>query len=161
MSILTSNPSNPPRPILTGLRCRCPGCGQGKLFSGFLTLAKRCDRCGLDFSFADPADGPAFFVMSGVGGVVMTLFAILEIQVHPPIWVHFVSTFPLLLVGCLGTLRPVKAWLVASQYYFKAEEGRWASIGKHGEGGFCFDRRKESDRRARLAAAPEAAADGL
>jgi hypothetical protein len=38
----------------------------------------------------------------------------------------------------------VKAWLVAEQYVHRAEEAKWASLGKHGEGGFCFDRRKES-----------------
>jgi len=46
-----------------GLKCRCPECGQGRLFNGFLTLAPRCEVCDLDYSFADPADGPAFFVM--------------------------------------------------------------------------------------------------
>ena len=127
---------DPPPPIISGLRCRCPQCGEGKLFAGFLTLAKRCDRCGLDFSFADPADGPAFFVMSGVGIVVIALFAWAEVALHPPAWVHLVTTFPALIVGCLATLRPVKAWLVASQFFHKAEEARWESLGGHGEGGF-------------------------
>ena len=41
-----------------------------------------------------------------------------------------------LIVGCLASLRPVKAWLVASQYFHKAEEARFSSLGGHGEGGF-------------------------
>ena len=49
--------------VTTGLRCRCPRCGEGKLFAGFLALRPRCEACGLDYGFADPADGPAFFVM--------------------------------------------------------------------------------------------------
>lgn len=122
----------PIAPILSGLRCRCPRCGEGALFKGFLTVAPACDRCGLDYGFADPADGPAFFVMSGVGIVVTGLFAWVEVAFHPPVWVHFATTFPLLIVGCLGTLRPVKAWLVASQYYHKAEEARWEHHGRHG-----------------------------
>ena len=136
---------DPPNPIWAGIHCRCPRCGEGKLFSGFLTMAKDCSVCGLDFSFADPADGPAFFVMSGVGIAVIAWFAWLEVAVHPPVWVHFATTFPMLIGGCLGALRPVKAWLVASQYVNKAEEGRFESIGKHGEGGFVFDRRKASE----------------
>lgn len=118
-------------PVLSGLRCRCPRCGEGKLFRGFLKLAPACDRCGLSYAFADPADGPAFFVMSGVGIVVIGVFAWIEVAYHPPVWVHFVTVFPALLAGCLGTLRPVKAWLVASQYIHKAEEGRFASLGRH------------------------------
>jgi hypothetical protein len=54
--------------------------------------------------------------------------------------------FPAMIGGCLACLRPVKAWLVAEQYVHKAGEGQWASLGKHGEGGFVFDRRKASDR---------------
>jgi len=42
-------------------RRRCPRCRQGKLFSGLLTLRKKCEGCGLDYSFADAGDGPAIF----------------------------------------------------------------------------------------------------
>jgi len=117
-----------PTSLQAGLTCRCPRCGEGKLFSGFLRLAKRCDRCGLDFSFADPADGPAFFVMTGVGIVVIAIWAWAVIAWNPPLWVQFATVFPALLVGCLGTLRPVKAWLVAEQYIHKASEGGASSV---------------------------------
>ncbi len=125
-----------PTSLEVAMRSCCPRCGEGKLFKGFLTLADRCDRCGLDLSFAEPADGPAFFVMTGIGIVVIALFAWIAVVWQPPIWFHFVTVFPALILGCLGTLRPVKAWLVAEQYIHKAEEGQWASLGGHGEGGF-------------------------
>jgi uncharacterized protein (DUF983 family) len=134
-----------PSTIRAGLRCRCPRCGEGHLFSGFLTVAESCDRCGLDFSFADPADGPAFFVMSGVSILVMGVWAWAAISFHPPIWLQFATVFPALIGGCLSCLRPMKAWLVAEQYIHKAEEARWSSIGAHGEGGFTYDRRKASE----------------
>jgi uncharacterized protein (DUF983 family) len=137
-----------PSSLRAGLTCRCPRCGEGKLFSGFLTVAKRCDRCGLDLSFADPADGPAFFVMSGVGIAVIAVWAWAYVVFQPPIWAQFATVFPALLGGCLGLLRPVKAWLVAEQYVHKAEEARWVSLGDHGEGGFTYDRRGVSNRRA-------------
>ena len=121
-----------PTPMVSGLRCCCPRCGEGKLFSGFLKMAPSCEVCGLDFSFADPADGPAFFVMTGIGCAIMALFAWIEIAYQPPIWFHFAFTLPLFTVGCLGTLRPVKAWLIASQFYHKAEDARFESVGKHG-----------------------------
>ncbi len=127
---------DPPRPIISGIRCRCPRCGEGKLFSGFLTVAKECDACGLDYSFADPADGPAFFVMTAVGMVVIAVFTWVEVAYHPPLWVHMVTVFPALIIGCLGALRPVKSWMVASQFFHKAEEAKFSSLGGHGEGGF-------------------------
>ena len=55
----------PISPLTTGLAGRCPRCGDGKLFSGFLTVAPRCDVCGLDYAFADSGDGPAVFVRRG------------------------------------------------------------------------------------------------
>lgn len=127
---------DPPRPIISGIRCRCPRCGEGKLFSGFLTVAKECEACGQDYSFADPADGPAFFVMTAVGMVVIAVFTWVEIAYHPPMWVHLVTVFPALIIGCLGALRPVKSWMVASQFFHKAEEAKFSSLGGHGEGGF-------------------------
>jgi len=52
-------------------RSRCPRCGEGRLFDGFLTFAKQCNVCGLDYSFADTADGPAFFaMMDEIGGLI-------------------------------------------------------------------------------------------
>ncbi|MBC6982715.1 DUF983 domain-containing protein [Caulobacter sp. 17J80-11] len=130
---MTEPAAYPPlSPWKTGPACRCPRCGKGKLYKGFLTLAPSCSVCGLDFSFADPADGPAFFSMSIVGLVIMGLFAWVEVAYRPPIVFHLVGTLPLLVIGCLATLRPIKGWLVASQYYYKAEEGKFEHYGKHG-----------------------------
>ena len=128
----TSSPSS----LTCGLKQCCPRCGQGRIFSGFLTIAPACNRCGLDFGFADPADGPAFFVMTGVGIAVIAAWTAWVIAAQPPMWAQFAAVFPALIVGCLATLRPVKAWLVAEQFHHKAEEARWASLGAHGEGGF-------------------------
>ena len=59
-----SDPAYPPiSPLKTGIRCRCPRCGEGALFDGFLKLKPRCNACGLDYKFADSADGPAVFIM--------------------------------------------------------------------------------------------------
>jgi uncharacterized protein (DUF983 family) len=85
-----------------------------------LALAARCDVCGLDFSFADPADGPAFFVTTGVGFVVSGLWALWAAAAQPPIWLQLAVVMPVTTAGCLLLLRPVKAWLVAEQYVRKA-----------------------------------------
>ncbi len=110
-------------PLRTGVRGRCPRCGKGHLFAGFLKLRARCEVCGLDYAFADPADGPAFFVLcfACVPSVILTLW--IELHFSPPFWVHLLTSFPFLLLTCLGPLRPLKGWLVASQYVFKAREG--------------------------------------
>jgi uncharacterized protein (DUF983 family) len=111
-------------PLKTGPFGHCPRCGQGHIFTGFLKIRDTCEVCGLDYSFAEPADGPAFFVQmfTCVPAVIFAL--VLEIVWQVPVWVHLVTTLPLLLITCVLPLRPLKGWLVASQFYFKAREGR-------------------------------------
>lgn len=131
-SPVSDHPHDSPSSLVAGLRCRCPRCGEGKLFRGFLTVKDQCDVCGLDFGFADPADGPAFFVMTGVAFVVTGLWAWWAVVAQPPVWVQLAVALSAMLGGCLGALRPVKAWMVAEQYVHKAEEARWQSLGTHG-----------------------------
>jgi len=115
-----------PSPLSTGLKGRCPRCGKGRLFSGFLTLAPSCEVCGLDYSFADPADGPAFFAMFFMSWPALAFGVWLETAFRPPLWVHAATTLPMIFLLCVPVLRPLKGLLVASQYVHKAEEGRLA-----------------------------------
>jgi len=114
----------PQEPISTGLRGRCPRCGQGRLFAGFLKVAPGCRVCGLDFGFADSADGPAVFVILIVGFIVAGAALVVEVAYSPPIWVHIILWGPLVLILCVGMLRPLKGVLVAVQYAHRAEPGR-------------------------------------
>src|SRR5262245_13645960 len=93
-------------PVRAGLSGCCPRCGKGKLFTGFLTLAPRCEACGLDFAFADAADGPAFFVMSIVGFIVVGGALAVEILYQPPLWLHVALWLPLSIIIPLALLRP-------------------------------------------------------
>ncbi|PCG15131.1 MULTISPECIES: DUF983 domain-containing protein [Sphingomonas] len=114
----------PLSPLRTGPAGRCPRCGKGHIFRGFLTVRDGCEVCGLDYSYADPADGPAVFVQlfACIPGVVFTLM--LQILASPPWWVHLLVSMPVLIVSTVLPLRPIKGWLIASQFYFRAREGR-------------------------------------
>jgi uncharacterized protein (DUF983 family) len=107
-----------------GLAGRCPRCGEGALFTGFLKVVPRCDRCGQDFAAADSADGPAFFVMSFAGFVVVLAALVVEVLYQPPYWLHALLWIPLIVALTLLPLRPVKGLLIALQFHHKAEEGR-------------------------------------
>jgi uncharacterized protein (DUF983 family) len=111
-------------PVSAGLGGRCPRCGEGRMFSGFLALAPHCEVCGLDYAFADAGDGPAVLVTLLAGFVVLGLALAVEVAFEPPFWVYIVVFAPLTLVVCLGMLRPLKGLLIASQYYNKAAPGR-------------------------------------
>ncbi len=112
-----------PLPILRGLRGRCPRCGEGKLFQGFLNLRPACDKCGLDYSFADAGDGPAVFVILGGGAIVVFAALITAVVYQPPYWLHAALWLPLILIVTLVPLRLVKGLLIALQYHHKAAPG--------------------------------------
>ncbi|WP_378943882.1 DUF983 domain-containing protein [Mesorhizobium sp. ANAO-SY3R2] len=114
----------PVEPIAAGLKGRCPRCGEGKLFSGFLTVAKQCGVCRLDNSFADAGDGPAVFVILIIGFVVVGLALWMEVNFSPPTWLHLLLWIPLTVVLSLGSLRLIKGVLITLQYRNKAAEGR-------------------------------------
>lgn len=119
-----SSDSSRVSPFLTGATGRCPRCGKGKLFSGFLGVRPRCELCGLDYGFIDAGDGPAVFVIIFAGFIVVGAALVVEMIYQPPYWVHAVLWTPLVLLTTIGPLRPLKGILIALQFKHKAAEGR-------------------------------------
>lgn len=111
-------------PIGRGLLGRCPRCGKGHLFKGFLGLRSKCENCGLDYDFADAGDGPAVFVILIGGFIVVFAAMVVEFLYQPPYWVHAALWIPSVLLLTLGPLRPIKGLLIALQYHHRAREGR-------------------------------------
>ena len=108
----------------SGLLCRCPRCGQGKLYIAYLKIAPRCLACGLDYTFADAGDGPAVFVILIAGAFIVIAAVLVEVNYRPPYWLHAVLWLPLTLTLCLGMLPPFKAVMFAMQYRNQSGEGR-------------------------------------
>ena len=111
-------------PLNAGLRLRCPHCGVGKLYKGYLKLDDACGNCGEDFSHADTADGPAVFVMLIAGIVIMFSALFVEVNYQPPYWVHILAWLPLTLLLPLLLLPFVKSILFAFQSRLEALEAR-------------------------------------
>lgn len=123
---MSSNDYSRVSPHLAGLTGKCPRCGEGRMFSGLLTVADSCNVCGLDFSFAEAGDGPAVLVMTLAGFIVCGLALYVEVAFQPPYWFHALIFLPVSALVCIGMLRPAKGLLIAQQYFNKAEEGRRA-----------------------------------
>jgi len=83
-----------------------------------------CEVCGLDYGFADPADGPAFFVVCFACVPSVAMAVLIEAIYQPPFWLHLFTSLPFLLLTCILPLRPLKGWLLSSQYFHKAEHGK-------------------------------------
>ena len=114
-------------PLTTGLAGRCPRCGRGKLFEGYLSVAKSCKSCGLSYSFTDSGDGAAWLVMLFVCVVGVGSILGVEIAYAPPFWVHLLLAIPVLILMPLILLRPVKGFLLCQQWKTRAREGRKGS----------------------------------
>lgn len=110
--------------VRAALLGRCPRCGQGALFAGYLTVASRCERCGLDYAIFDPGDGPAIFVILIVGFLVAGGALIVEVRFQPPYWVHAVIWLPAIFILTFSFLRLVKSTLLVLQYKHRAGEAR-------------------------------------
>lgn len=114
----------PISPYTVGFASKCPRCGQGDLFQGFLNLQPACSVCNLDFSKTDSGDGPAVFIAFIVGFVAIGLAFVARFVWGASMPVAFVLSAGVstLLIGVL--LRPFKATLIALQYQNEAEEKR-------------------------------------
>ncbi len=111
-------------PFATGLACRCPRCGEGALFTGFLRPVKQCESCGADLSFAEGTEGPAVFIILIVGFIIVGAAAAVEGLFHPPPFVHLLLWLPATVILSLALMRPLKATMIALQFHNKAGEGR-------------------------------------
>ncbi|HEV2533685.1 DUF983 domain-containing protein [Phenylobacterium sp.] len=113
-----------PNPLLSGAVGRCPNCGEGHLFEGFLAVATRCEACGYDLAKADSGDGPAVFVIL-IGGFLAAFGALFtELALNPPVWVLLVVWMPATLIICVALLRPMKGVMLAAQFMNKASQAR-------------------------------------
>jgi uncharacterized protein (DUF983 family) len=111
-------------PIAAGLACRCPRCGEGPLFRGFLRTHERCEACGFDLRQAESGDGPAVFIVLIVGALACFGVLLTEVAFHPPVWVHLVVWLPLAGLMTLFLIRPFKGVMVAMQLHNRASEAR-------------------------------------
>jgi uncharacterized protein (DUF983 family) len=104
------------------LRCRCPRCGQGRLFTGVLEVRECCPVCGLDLRAHDAGDGPAVAVILVLGAIIMMLAFWVEFRFSPPLWVHALLWPVVTISAALLMMRPLKAALVALQFRHRKSE---------------------------------------
>ena len=111
------------------------------MFKSWLKIVDRCEKCDLDYRFAAPDDGPAFFSLCIIALPLIFFVVWFEVAYSPPFWVHLITSVPFMAAGCLLPLRPIKGWLVVSQYVNRAQEagtqGLWSKM--HGREGSDFD----------------------
>ncbi len=102
--------------VTRGLRCRCPACGTGAIFDGYLAVAPSCASCGEAFAGHRADDLPPYLTIFLVGHVVVTGLLLQEkfwqpdLAIAVPLWLAIAAALTLLL------LRPIKGGVVGLQW---------------------------------------------
>jgi uncharacterized protein (DUF983 family) len=108
-------------PLLVAvLRCRCPRCGKGSAFSGFLETPAACSVCGLELKAIDNGDGPAVFLIFLLGGLVVPTAIWFSGHIDLPLWAQSGLWGVVILGLTIGMLRPAKALVLALNYRARA-----------------------------------------
>lgn len=110
-------PERPARPAIgKGMRGRCPNCGEGALFRGYLKLVPKCGTCGEDLSHARADDGPAYLSILVTAKISGTAMLMVYERFQPEPWVMAVG-FSVLVVAMALTLLPIfKGMIVGIQW---------------------------------------------
>ncbi|MDP2662694.1 MAG: DUF983 domain-containing protein [Dehalococcoidia bacterium] len=123
-----SNPSHSLsiRPVLRsfgrGLLCRCPSCGTGALFNGYLNQAVACEACG------EPLEeyNAGLLVPLAVGLIVVLAYALVFLMIElaggASPGAYMTILLPLALVASIAVLRPCKGALIGLLWALRASD---------------------------------------
>lgn len=84
--------------MLRGFRRRCPNCGEGAMFAGYLKVSDSCPVCSEDLHHHRADDGPAYLTMLVVGHIMAPLIHVVFTRFRPdPMVLATVFT-----IGCVA-----------------------------------------------------------
>lgn len=113
---------DPVSPLSAAIGARCPRCGIGRLFKGFLTVVDDCEHCGLRLAENDSGDGPAVILIFILGFLAVPFVLWIEARWTPALWVHALAGGSLVLGLTAVLLRPIKAFMTAMQYRYRRSD---------------------------------------
>lgn len=107
-------------PMLTmigrGVTNRCPVCGQGRVFRGYLTVVPECGHCGAELGRVRADDAPPYFTIFVVGHIVVPLLMWVDAKYEPSVMTLSLIFLPLTLVLSLLFIRPIKGGTLGLMY---------------------------------------------
>ncbi len=115
-----------------GLRNRCPICGVGRVFQGYLKIVPACAHCGAPLGRLRADDAPPYFTIFLVGHLLVPPVLWVERAWQPPMWLHMVVWLPLFAIACMLLLRPIKGATVGLMIRlgFTGDEGNLPPPGR-------------------------------
>jgi uncharacterized protein (DUF983 family) len=110
-------PERAPWPaIRRGLSCRCPACGEGRMFRAYLKVVDACPACGEELHHHRSDDAPPYFTIFIVGHIVIPIVLFLEIRYAPPLALQLAIWIPVMIGLSMAMLQPIKGAVVGYQW---------------------------------------------
>ena len=116
--------------LLRGARCRCPRCGEARLFRRWLKPYDTCPGCTLDISGQRADDFPAYISIFVTGHLLAPVLIVLASDFALSSTAILAIILPLAVAFMLLTLQPAKGAVIALQWW-------------HGMHGFRAERRPQ------------------
>ncbi len=95
-----------------GMRNRCPVCGEGKVFNGYLRVVDECEVCHAPLGSLRADDLPPYITIFVAGHILFPPVLWVEKAWMPPMWLHMAVWLPAFTIACILLLRPIKGAVV-------------------------------------------------
>ena len=102
--------------MFRGLGKKCPKCGRGRLFDGYVATAENCPSCGLSFAGHQADDAPPYITIMVVGHLAIPLALAMKQLFDPPMWFQFALWGPVILIATFLFLPMAKGALIGLQW---------------------------------------------
>ena len=102
--------------MLRGARCRCPACGEGRIFSRMLAVEAQCPACGEELRHQRADDLPAYLNIFLTGHIVVAAMAGLVTFLELSMWTQTFATASVAVISASLSMCPLKGAVVAAQW---------------------------------------------
>lgn len=131
----TGAPRDTLRSIRRGFAGRCPHCGEGRLFAGFLKPVEACAACGEAMHHQRADDFPPYLAIFIVGHVVVAGFMATDRWLVLESWQHLAIWIPVTIALCLALLQPLKGAVIGMQWALRMHGFGGADDSTEADGG--------------------------
>jgi uncharacterized protein (DUF983 family) len=115
--------------VRRGVMNRCPNCGEGKVFQGFLRVVPECEVCRAPLGQLRADDAPPYIVIFLTGHLLFPPIFWIEKAYEPPMLLQMAVWLPLFAVICTLLLRPAKGavvgWMMRLGFADEDSPHRW------------------------------------
>lgn len=112
-------------PALTlGFRRRCPSCGEGRLFQGYLRVVAKCQVCSAELGLYRADDAPAYFTIAIVGHIAVFALLMIEKTMTLPMWQLGAILVAATLAATLVLLPRIKGTLIGLHWSLGLQTAR-------------------------------------